>query len=73
MAANDSAPHGDDWQFDVTPGEICRARRDWLAARDGEGPVADSEIDLLFEYYRFLISLQAQQIADDFRNPRNAA
>ncbi|WP_337973755.1 hypothetical protein [Cellulomonas sp. NTE-D12] len=49
------------------------AKYEWLAARDGDDEVPAERVAILFEYYRALISLQAQQIADEFRAKRRIA
>lgn len=56
-----------DWRLVVSPEEIEQARIDWLAARDGDEDVPAERVAALFEYYRALISLEAQQIAEEFR------
>jgi hypothetical protein len=53
------------WAWRVTDAEIRVAKRDWLNARDNGAP--DDDVAMLFEYFRMLISAQAQQIAEEFR------
>ena len=57
----------------ISDAEIHAAKYDWLAARDGADAVAPERVLVLFEYYRALISLQAQQIAEEFRAQHRAA
>jgi hypothetical protein len=58
------------WAWTVTDNEIRLAKRDWLKARDNGAP--DQDVEMAFEYYRMLMSAQAQQIAEDFRARHNA-
>lgn len=51
--------------WNVTDAEIRVAKRDWLRARDDGAPAID--VAMAFEYYRLLMGIQAQQIADEFR------
>ncbi|BDO40617.1 hypothetical protein [Cellulomonas sp. NTE-D12] len=57
----------------ISDDEIHAARYDWLAARDADADVPPERVALLFEYYRALISLQARQLADEFRARRGRA
>lgn len=58
------------WTWHVTDAEIRIAKREWLRARDnGEDP---QDVALLFEFFRILLSIQAQQIADEFRARHSA-
>ena len=67
MDQGDDFPMAVDWRLTITDAEIRTAKHEWLAARDGDVYVAPERVAILFEYYRALISLQAQQIADEFR------
>ncbi len=58
------------WAWRVTDSEIRAAKRDWLNARDNGGDA--QQIAFLFEYFRMLLSVQAQQIADEFRTQHTA-
>ena len=58
------------WVWTVTDAEIRVAKRDWLRARD-DGAAAE-DVEMAFEYYRMLMSAQAQQIADEFRAQHSA-
>jgi hypothetical protein len=60
-----------DWRPAVLDSELFEARLAWLAARDG-GELSARRVAVLFNHYRALISLQAQQIADEFRASRRA-
>lgn len=62
-----------DWRLHITDQEIHAAKYEWLAARDGDDDVPTERVAVLFEYYRALISLQAQQIAAEFRARHRAA
>ena len=62
-----------DWRLQISDAEIRAAKHEWLAARDGDDEVAPEWVAILFEYYRALIRLQAQQIADEFRAQRRIA
>lgn len=59
-----------DWRLVISDSEIHAARYEWLAARDGEDDVPPEKVAVLFEYMRALMSLQAQQLADEFRARR---
>ncbi|MBD3778727.1 MULTISPECIES: hypothetical protein [unclassified Cellulomonas] len=49
----------------ITNADIAAAKRDWQLARSrGDLPV---RIDAAYDLYRRLVSAQAQQIADTFR------
>lgn len=61
----------DSLRIDVTDADIARARREWLDARDGLAP--SILVERRMWLYRQLISTQAQQIADDFRQARREA
>lgn len=58
------------WAWTVTDAEIRVAKRDWLRARDNDAPTQD--VEMAFEYYRMLMSAQAQQIAEEFRSRHTA-
>ncbi|MBN9374510.1 MAG: hypothetical protein J0I40_03780 [Cellulomonas sp.] len=58
------------WAWTVTDAEIRVAKRDWLRARDNDAPTED--VEMAFEYYRMLMSAQAQQIAEEFRSRHTA-
>ena len=58
------------WAWTVTDADIRVAKRDWLRARDNDAPTED--VEMAFEYYRMLMSEQAQQIADEFRSRHSA-
>lgn len=58
------------WAWRVTDAEIHAAKRDWLRARDRGA--AEQDVAWLFEYFRILLSAQAQQIAEEFRARRSA-
>lgn len=60
MEDDDDAPE----MLRVTPAEIRAARQAWLDARDADDDVPQSRVHMLFAYYRFLISVEARQIAD---------
>ena len=62
-----------EWHLVISDDEIHAAKHSWLAARDGVTETSTERVAVLFEYYRTLISLQAQQIADEFRAQRRAA
>lgn len=49
----------------ITNGDIAAAKRDWQLAR-ARGDLPD-RIDSAYDLYRRLVSAQAQQIADTFR------
>lgn len=55
----------DPWRIDVTDADIRAAKREWIAARDGDA--SDSEVDRRYELLRVLVHAQAQQIADAVR------
>ncbi|OZB50986.1 MAG: hypothetical protein B7X40_00335 [Cellulomonas sp. 14-74-6] len=57
----------------ISDDEIHAAKYNWLAARDGAVDVPAERVALLFEYYRALISLQAQQLAADLRSRHRGA
>ncbi len=73
MDDDNELPMAVDWQLVISDAEIRAAKHDWLAARDGDEDVPAERVAILFEYYRALISLQAQQIADEFRAKRRIA
>ncbi|BDO43540.1 MAG: hypothetical protein BGO38_00745 [Cellulomonas sp. 73-145] len=73
MEPNNELPTTADWQLYISDAEIRVAKYEWLAARDGDDEVPAERVAILFEYYRALISLQAQQIADEFRAKRRIA
>jgi len=52
----------------VSNAEIRAAKIDWITARDGDTP--EGQVDMLFEYFRMLVSMQAQEIAEEFRAQR---
>ena len=54
----------------ISDDDVRAAKRQWLAARDGDGEVPDERVETLFERYRTLISRQAQQLADEVRRNR---
>lgn len=56
----------------VTPEEINAAKRAWLTARDSDEESARDRAELLFDYYRFLISVEARQISDDLHSEGGA-
>ena len=58
------------WVWTVSDAEIRVAKRDWLRARDDDAPASD--VAIAFEYFRMLIGVQAQQIAEEFRASRGA-
>lgn len=62
-----------DWRLFISDTEIHAAKYEWLAARDGDDDVAPERVAILFEYYRALMSLQAQQLADEFRARHHTA
>jgi hypothetical protein len=66
----DETPHATSL-LRVSDAEIRAAKHDWLTARDAQ--VNETQVELLFGYYRMLISIQAQEIADEFRarHPRH--
>lgn len=70
MEQVDGLENGTGGKRAISDEEIRAAKRAWLLERDlGEassGPGAEA----LFARYRALISLQAQQIAEDFRRKR---
>ena len=49
----------------VSNAEIRAAKIDWITARDGDTP--EDQVYMLFEYFRLLVSMQAQEIAEEFR------
>ncbi|GAA4627008.1 MULTISPECIES: hypothetical protein [Cellulomonas] len=55
----------DEWLVDVTDEDIRVARLAWMCARDRGA--TDLRITQLYESYRGLVMMQAQQIAEDFR------
>lgn len=55
----------DPWRIDVTDADIRSAKREWLAARDGDA--SDAEVDRRYDLLRVLVHTQAQQIADTVR------
>ena len=73
MEHDNDFPMTADWQLHISDAEIRVAKYDWLAARDGDDEVPAERVAIFFEYYRALISLQAQQIADEFRANRRIA
>lgn len=62
-----------EWRPEISDDEIREAKHSWLAARDGVTEVTPERVAVLFEYFRTLISLQAQQIAEEFRAQHHAA
>lgn len=52
-------------QVVITNADIAAAKRDWQLAR-GRGELPD-RIDAAYDLYRRLVSAQAQQIADTYR------
>lgn len=64
----DDDPRTLKWSLRVSGAEIRQAKRDWLAARDSDADVPNARVEMLFDYYRALIRIQAQQVADDFRS-----
>ncbi|MBN9327576.1 MAG: hypothetical protein BGO38_11420 [Cellulomonas sp. 73-145] len=70
---HDDQPAQVDWPLHVSDGEIRAAKYEWLAARDGNDGMPAEHVALRFEYYRALISMQAQQIADDLRAQHRTA
>ncbi|MET0434507.1 MAG: hypothetical protein ABW025_10100 [Cellulomonas sp.] len=55
----------DDARVVITNADIAAAKRDWQLARNrGDLPV---RVDAAYDLYRRLVSAQAQQIADTFR------
>ncbi len=73
MENDNGFPMTADWRLHISDAEIRFAKHEWLAARDGDDEVGPERVAILFEYYRALISLQAQQIADEFRSKRRIA
>lgn len=61
-----------DWRPVISDAEIVEAKLEWLTERDSATPSAE-RVSASFEYYRALISLQAQQIADEFRTSSDRA
>jgi hypothetical protein len=50
----------------ITNADIAAAKRDWQLARSrGDGP---DEVEAAYDFYRRLVSAQAQQIADTYRS-----
>jgi hypothetical protein len=58
-------PMDDDARVVITNTDIAAAKRDWQLARS-RGDLPD-RIDAAYDLYRRLVSAQAQQIADTFR------
>jgi hypothetical protein len=55
----------DEWRIAVTDADIRVAKREWIAARDGDA--TDAEEARRYEVLRLLVHAQAQQLADDLR------
>lgn len=69
----DDPPSTTDWRLHISDDEIRKAKYEWLAARDGDDEVSAQRVANLFDYYRALIRLQAQEIAEEFRAQHDAA
>ena len=67
MNPDDNNPHAISL-VSVSNAEIRTAKLDWITARDGDTP--EDQVDMLFEYFRMLVSMQAQEIAEEFRAQR---
>jgi hypothetical protein len=61
-----TVPTDDTLRMEITDTDVRMAKRDWLAARDGDATGA--AVEQAFWFYTRLISTQAQQIADDVRS-----
>jgi len=55
----------DEWRIDVTDADVRAAKREWVAARDGDA--TDAEVERRYGVLRMLVHAQAQQLADDVR------